>query len=142
LITNPDNPNAALERADAEAGARALGIEAVAVNVQNPQQIAGGCAELERQRVDGLFIATDPMLLDQRAQIIDFAKARSLPAIYFVKQFALAGGLLSYGPSIVWMYHQAGKYIGQILKGSRPSDMPVLQPTQFELVVNLKVAKS
>jgi putative ABC transport system substrate-binding protein len=142
LLMNPSNPNAALERTDAEAGAKALGIETVAVDVQNPQQIADACAELERQHVDGLFIATDPLLLDQRAQIIDFARTRALPAIYFVKQFSLAGGLLSYGPSITWMYHQAGKYIGQIVKGGRPSEMPVLQPTQFELVINMKAAMS
>jgi putative ABC transport system substrate-binding protein len=142
LLMNPTNPNATSEQTDAESGARAWGVEAVAAKAQTAQQIGAACGELERQGVDSLFVATDPILLDQRVQIVEFAIGRALPGTYFVRQFAVAGGLLSYGPSITWMYREAGKYIGQILKGSRPSEMPVLQPTQFELVINLKAAKS
>jgi putative ABC transport system substrate-binding protein len=142
LLMNPSNPNAATEQSDAEAGARALGIETVAVYAESPQQLAAACAELVRLGIDGLFGATDPMLLDRRDEIIEFANAHALPGSYFVRQYALAGGLLSYGPSITWMYHQAGRYVGQILKGARPAEMPVLQPTEFELVINLKTAKA
>jgi ABC-type uncharacterized transport system substrate-binding protein len=87
-----------------------------------------------------LITATDPILLDRREQIVSFAQRHKLPAMYFVRQFAAVGGLLSYGPSISWMYRQAGEYVAQILKGSEPSELPVLQPTQFELVINLKTA--
>jgi len=84
----------------------------------------------------------DPIILDRRAQIVALASRHKLPTMGFVHQFAAAGALLSYGPSISWMYRQAGDYVGQILKGAKPADMPVLQPTQFELVINLKTAKA
>jgi putative tryptophan/tyrosine transport system substrate-binding protein len=93
-----------------------------------------------RAKAEGLYGATDPILLDRREQFLSFAARERLPAVYFVRQFAAAGGLLSYGPSITWMYVQAGRYIGQILKGTQPAEMPVLQPTQFETVLNLKTA--
>jgi putative ABC transport system substrate-binding protein len=81
-------------------------------------------------------------LLDRREQIVSFAHRHRLPAAGFVRQFAAVGALLSYGPSISWMYRQAGEYVGKILKGSNPAEMPVLQPTQFEFVINLKTARS
>jgi putative ABC transport system substrate-binding protein len=111
LVMNPSNPTASAEQADAEDGARKLGLETIALKAGN-------------------------------AQIVAFAERHTLPAVYFVRQFAVAGGLLSYGPSISWMYRQAGLYIGQILKGANPADMPVMQPTQFEFVLNLKTAKA
>jgi putative tryptophan/tyrosine transport system substrate-binding protein len=140
LLMNPSNPNADAEREDAESGARTLRLETIAVNARNEKEIDAACEEMERQGADALIVATDPILLDRRQQIVAFAARRSLPAVYFVQQFAAAGGLLSYGPSITWMYRQAGIYVGQILKGSRPSEMPVMQPTRFELVINLKTA--
>jgi putative ABC transport system substrate-binding protein len=93
-------------------------------------------------KADALITGTDPILLDRREQIVSFVNRQNFPAVYFVRQFAAAGGLLSYGPSISWMYRQAGKYVGQILNGTRPAEMPVLQPTQFELVINLKTAQA
>ena len=95
-----------------------------------------------RRRADAFITATDPMLLDRREQIVSFADRHKLPAVGYVRQFAAAGALSSYGPSISWMYRQAGEYVGQILKGSNPAVMPVLQPTQFELVINLKTARA
>lgn len=140
LLMNPNNPNVNVEQADAEAGARKLGLETVAFNARNAVEMDAALEQLLRAKADALLTATDPIPLDRRAQIASFALRHKLPAVSFVRQFAAAGGLLSYGPSISWMYRQAGDYVGQILKGSNPAEMPVLQPTQFELVINLRTA--
>jgi putative ABC transport system substrate-binding protein len=142
LVMNPSNPTASAEQADAEDGARKLGLETIALKAGNAHEIDAAFEKLLEAKADAFFIATDPILLDRREQIVAFAERHTLPAVYFVRQFAVAGGLLSYGPSISWMYRQAGLYIGQILKGANPADMPVMQPTQFEFVLNLKTAKA
>jgi putative ABC transport system substrate-binding protein len=142
LLMNPTNLNFNVEQTDAEAGAKKLGLETVTLNARNAREIDAAFEQLLRAKADAFITATDPILLDRREQIVSFAHRQELPAVYYVRQFAAAGGLLSYGPSISWMYRQAGEYIGQILKGSNPAEMPVLQPTQFELVINLKTAKA
>jgi putative tryptophan/tyrosine transport system substrate-binding protein len=140
LLMNPTNPNVKVEEADAEAGAKKLGLETVTLNARNSPEIDAAFEQLLSAKADAFITATDPILLDRREQIVSFAQRHKLPAVYFVRQFAAVGGLLSYGPSISWMYRQAGEYVAQILKGSEPSELPVLQPTQFELVINLKTA--
>ena len=142
LLMNPSNPTATAEQQDAEAGARKLGHETVVLNAGSQREIDAAFEALLRAKADGFITATDPILLDRREQIVSFAQSHAMPAVYFVRQFATAGGLLSYGPSITWMYRQAGDYIGQILKGANPADMPVMQPTHFEFVLNLKTAKA
>jgi len=142
LLMNPTNPNAAAEQADAETGARSLGIETIAYNARNMEEIDGALEQSLHAKAGGFITATDPILLDRREQIISFAQKHSLPAVYFVRQFATAGGMLSYGPSITWMYVQAGVYVAQILKGANPAEMPILQPTTFGFVLNLKTAKA
>jgi len=138
LLMNPTNPNVDVERMDAEAGARRLGLETVTLNARNAREIDTAFERLLDAKADGIITATDPIPLDRREQIVAFANRHKLPVVGFVRQFAAVGGLLSYGPSISWMYRQAGDYVSQILKGARPAEMPVMQPTQFELVVNLK----
>jgi putative ABC transport system substrate-binding protein len=140
LLMNPTNPNFNIEQRDAEAGAKKLGLETVTLSARNAGEINVAFEQLLGAHADAFITATDPILLDRREQIVSFAHQHKLPAVYFVRQFAAVGGLLSYGPSISWMYRQAGEYVGQILKGSNPAEMPVLQPTQYELVVNLKTA--
>ena len=142
LLMNPSNPNAAAEQADAQAGAQKLGLDTLVFNASNAIEIDAAFDELVRAKADALLTATDPILLDRREQIVSLAGRHALPAVYFVRQFAAVGGLLSYGPSISWMYRQAGEYVGQILKGANPAEMPVMQPTHFEFVLNLKTAKS
>jgi ABC-type uncharacterized transport system substrate-binding protein len=141
LLMNPTNPNVDVERMDAEAGARKFGLETVTLNARNAREIDAAFEQLLGANADGIITATDPIPLDRRGQIVEFANRHKLPLMGFVRQFATAGALLSYGPSISWMYRQAGEYVGQILKGSNPAEMPVLQPTQYELVINLKTAK-
>ena len=140
LVMNPDNYTATPEQQEGLTAARALARDAVVVNARKPEEIATALAEALRLKADSYSIASDPLLLDRRAEIVAFGHANGLPGIGFVRQFATAGALLSYGPSIVWMYRQAGIYVGEILKGAKPADLPVLQPTGFEFVINLKTA--
>ena len=142
LLMNPTNPNVKIEEADAEAGAKKLGLETVTVNARNANEMEIALEQLLSTKAQALITGTDPILLDRREQIVSFALKHKLLAMGFVQQITAAGGLLSYGPSISWMYRQAGDYVGQILKGSNPAEMPVLQPTNFELVINLKTANA
>lgn len=142
LLMNPTNPNVKIEVADAEAGAKKLGLETITLEARNADEFKAAFEQLLSAKADGIISGTDPIVLDRREQIVSFAHQHKIPGVYFVRQFADVGGLLSYGPSISWMYRQAGDYVGQILKGAKPAEMPVLQPTQFELVINLKTAKA
>jgi putative ABC transport system substrate-binding protein len=140
LVMNPDNFTAMAEQQEGLAGARALNRDAVVVNARKPDEIAPALQEALRAKADSYLTASDPLILDRRAEIVAFGQTYGLPGIGFVRQFATAGALISYGPSITWMYHQAGLYVGEILKGARPAELPVMQPTGFELVINLKAA--
>jgi putative ABC transport system substrate-binding protein len=142
LLMNPDNPNAEAEQRDAQEAARILGHQTLVLNVRNKSDFDAVFETFIRARAGALFVATDPMLLSQRDVLVEFAARRRIPAIYFVREFVTAGGLLSYGASIRNMYREAGIYIGRILKGAKPADLPVLQPTLIEFVVNLKTAKT
>ena len=142
LLMNPTNPNVRVEEADAEAGARKLGLETIAIHARNANELETAFERMLSAKVQALITGTDPILLDRREQIVSFALRHKILAMGFVQQIAAAGALLSYGPSISWMYRQAGDYVGQVLKGANPADMPVLQPTHFELVINLKTAKA
>jgi ABC-type uncharacterized transport system substrate-binding protein len=141
LLMNPDNLTAPAEQQVAQDAARALGREAFIVNARNPGEINAALAEVLRLGGDAYVTASDPVILDQRGVILAFAQQHSMPGVGFVRQFAVRGALLSYGPSISWMYYQAGLYIGEILKGAKAAELPVMQPTQFETVINLKAAK-
>lgn len=142
LLMNPTNPNVKVEEADAEAGAKKLGLETITVNARNAGELETAFGQILSARADALITGTDPILLDRREAIAAFGLKHKVLAMGFVQQIAVAGALLSYGPSISWMYRQAGDYVGQILKGANPAEMPVLQPTHYELVINLKTAAS
>lgn len=142
LLMNPMNPNFKIEEADAESGARKLGLETITLNARNAGEMETALQQLLSAKAQALITASDPILLDRREQIASFALQHNVLVMGFVQQIAAAGGLLSYGPSISWMYRQAGDYVAQILKGSNPAEMPVLQPTLYELVINLKTAKA
>ncbi|MFO1315499.1 MAG: ABC transporter substrate-binding protein [Burkholderiales bacterium] len=141
LLVNPDNFNAAAEQADSEAGAARLGAQAMAFKARNAAEIDVAFAELVRAKADAVIGGTDPVLLDRREQIVALADRHHLPAVSFTRAFAVAGGLLTYGPNITWMYRQAGGYVAQILKGAKAAEMPVMQSTHFELVLNMKTAR-
>jgi putative ABC transport system substrate-binding protein len=135
---NPDNPSAATEQRDAEEAARILGQQSLVLNARNKDDFKSAFEKFIREGADAIFVATDPMLLSQRDEIATFAAQQRVPALHFERQYPLGGGLISYGTSVSGMYRQAGVYSGQILKGANPAEMPVMQPTKFELVINLR----
>lgn len=141
LLVNPDNFNAAAEQADSEAGAVKLGAQTLAFKARNAAEIDAAFAELVRAKADAVIGGTDPVLLDRREQIVALADLHGLPAVSFTRAFAVAGGLLTYGPNITWMYRQAGGYVARILKGAKAAELPVMQSTHFELVLNMRTAR-
>jgi putative ABC transport system substrate-binding protein len=126
---------------DSEAAARLLGIALQPVEVRNADDIAGALQGALKSRADALTTLPDPLIGGQRKQIIEFADKHRLPAIYPASEYVEDGGLMSYAPNFIDQFRRAGVYVDKILKGAKPADLPVQQPTKFELVLNLKTAK-
>ena len=124
------------------AASRAKGIEVVVLDIKSEQDIDAAFATIMRQRIGALVVQNDAFLNSRHDQIIALAARHALPAVYAYREHTLAGGLISYGTNVNEMYRSAGVYIGRVLKGAKPADLPVLQPTKFELVINLKTAKT
>jgi len=112
------------------------------LNASTPHELDAAFATLNRQRPDALLIGADPFLYVQRQNIVAQVARSSLVAVYPIREFVEAGGLVSYGANIANSFRQAGIYVGRILNGAKPVDLPVVQPTRFELVINLKTAKA
>ena len=122
--------------------ASAKGIRLHIVHASAKDEFEPAFASLAGLKADALIVGTDPFFNSQREQIVTLASRYAVPAIYEWKEFATAGGLISYGASLTSMYRQAGVYVGKVLKGTKPADLPIQQPTNFELVINLKAAKA
>jgi putative ABC transport system substrate-binding protein len=142
VLVNPSNPVSAPEARDVQARAAAHGLEVHILNAVGEADFEPAFATMAARRIEGLLVANDPFLVDLRERLVRMAAERAVPAVYFSREFAEAGGLMSYGASIGDGYHKVGLYAGQILKGARPAEMPVQQPTRFELVLNLRAAKA
>jgi putative tryptophan/tyrosine transport system substrate-binding protein len=142
LVVNPDYPEASLQVRDLTEAAGLLGLKISEANANTESGVDAAIASLARQGVGGLLLANDPFLSSRRAQILALAERYALPASYSLREDVEAGGLVSYGTSLPEQFHQAGLYVGRILKGERPADLPVMQPTKFDLVINLKTAKA
>ncbi len=142
LLMNPDNLNYDVDVKAAHEAARGMDRQTVIVLAKNPGEIDAAFDTIAQRRANAVVVASDPMFLGQRDKLAALAARYSLPVVAWTREFAAAGLLLSYGTSIVWMYREAGIYAGRILKGTKPSELPVIQPTNFELVVNLKTAKA
>ena len=142
MLVNPANPNAQGDIAEVQDAARTLGLASHVGNAGRESEIDTAFDALRQQGAGALIVLPDPYFLDRRNQIVALAARHSMPAIYFVREFAAAGGLMSYSASLTEAYGLAGSYTGRILKGEKPADLPVVQPTKFELVINLKTAKA
>jgi putative ABC transport system substrate-binding protein len=142
ILVNPTNAGAAPLLANVTDAARSFNISLVTAEVTRPEDFPKAFTLLRSARPDGLLVMVEPLIFVNRAQVIDFAASARLPASYDVGDFARAGGLISYGPVLIEHYAMAAGYVDKILKGAKPGDLPVQQPTKFELVVNLKTAKA
>jgi putative ABC transport system substrate-binding protein len=142
LLANPKNPNFEGNTKDVKEGARAFRREVQVFQASTTDEIDAAFAAMTEQKIPAILVNTDPFYLSQRHRLAALAARYALPAIYSLREHVVAGGLISYGTSIIGAYRQVGAYAGRILKGEKPADMPVMQPSQFELVINLKTAKA
>jgi putative tryptophan/tyrosine transport system substrate-binding protein len=142
VLSNPKNPNAEDHLDDIKTAARAMGQQLDVLQASNESEIDSAFAALAQRRDNALMLADDPFFSVRRDQIVALAARYRVPTSYYAREFAVAGGLMSYGSSSAANYRQAGTYVGRILSGVKASELPVLQPTKFELVFNLKVAKA
>ena len=142
VLLNPSNPDADLQRRDIQAAATAIGQDLRTFDVGNESDIETAFAALVRQRADALLVGSDVFLTNRREQIVALAARYAVSTIYSFRSFAESGGLMSYSTNLVEVYRQVGFYVGRILKGEKPANLPIVQPTKFELVINLKTAKA
>jgi putative tryptophan/tyrosine transport system substrate-binding protein len=142
FLINPNDPNAESDTREAQGAAHTLGQKLIVVKASTESDLDVAFATLVQQRVAALFVDTDPFLTDQRTKIVALAARHALPFVSQLREFATAGGLATYGTSITDANRQLGVYTGRVLKGTKPADLPVLQSTKFELIINLKTAKA
>lgn len=142
VLLNPNFPPAVSQLAALENAAQTIGQRIAVFRASSDAELDSSFASLVQQQVDAVLVAADPYFDTQRDRIIALVAQNKLPTVYQFREYAVAGGLMSYGPRITDSYRQAGVYTGQILKGTKPGDLPVFQPTKFEFVINLKTAKA
>jgi putative ABC transport system substrate-binding protein len=142
VLVNPSAPYTGPFLAEREGIARELGLRIRVVEARVPGDLEAAFAGMGRERDEALMVLTDVMFISERRAIVELAMRRRLPAMYFDRQFVDAGGLLFYGASLTHLYRRAAVYVDKVLKGVRPSDLPIEQPTTFELIVNLRAARA
>jgi putative ABC transport system substrate-binding protein len=140
-LANPINPNAEPQLRDLRAAARTLGLQLVTVGASNDAEIDSVFPTLPQRQIGALIVTADGYLISRQDQLVALANRYAIPTIYPLRQYAEAGGLMSYGANLPEAFRQCGIYVGKILKGAKPADLPVLQPSIYELVINLKTAK-
>jgi putative ABC transport system substrate-binding protein len=142
VLVNPANAtNTETTLRDVEPAARTMGLQIQVLNASTSREIDAAFATIARERPDALFVGNDAFFNARRVQLVLLAGRHGLPAIYWDREFAEAGGLMTYGSNIVDVYRQVGDYAGRILKGAKPADLPVVQSSKFELVINAQTAR-
>jgi putative tryptophan/tyrosine transport system substrate-binding protein len=141
-LMNPNHPSGEIEMRAAETAARSLGKKMSVFKASNEADLDATFANMVQQKVGALVVASDPFFWSRRGKVVSLAARYGLPAIYYLPEFSRAGGLMAYGNNLPDVYRLVGVYVGRILKGERPADLPVEQPTKFKMVINLKTAKS
>jgi putative tryptophan/tyrosine transport system substrate-binding protein len=141
VLVNPANAQTETTLRDVEAAARPIGLQIQIVKASTSREIDVAFAALVRDRVDALFVPPDPLFISRRIQIVQLAARHAVPTTYPVRDFAEAGGLMSYGTNTADAWRQTGVYTGRVLKGAKPAELPVLQPTKFELIINAQTAR-
>ena len=142
ILVNPDNPNGQSYASELEPVARAAGQRVLVLSARNDHDLDAAFATLVQNRADAVVVAPDPFLDSKPDRVVALTARHAIPAIYQWREFVVAGGLISYGTSLTDAHRQQGVYVGGILKGIKPADLPVIQPTRFELVINLKTART
>jgi putative ABC transport system substrate-binding protein len=142
VLVNPNRPGVETNSMELEAAAYKVGRQLVFQNGGTEHPLEAAFQKLAEQKIDALVVTADPFFNFRRPQVVALAARYNMPAIYQWREFVADGGLMSYGPSIGDAYHHAGVYAGRILKGAKPADLPVTQPTRFELVINQRAAKA
>jgi putative ABC transport system substrate-binding protein len=142
VLVNPNDPNAASYTRDVEAAARTFGLQVRVVHAGTEGDFDTALAALVNAGANALVVTTNALFINRREKIVALAARYTVPAIYDRREYAAAGGLMSYGASIIDQYRQSGVYIGKILRGAKPADLPAMQPTKFEFVINLKTANT
>jgi len=142
MLANPTTPDAAQEVRLVQATAQAAGLQLRILNVSSLSNIESAFASFVEQRPDVVMVGVDPFMFSKRNEIIAFVMRSGIPAVFPFREYSEVGGLISYGTDIVSAYRQGGNYVGRILKGEKPADLPVQQSTKFELIINLKTAKA
>ena len=141
IMANVANPQAALEMGEVQAAARRLGLEITPLAIRRAEDIATGFTAI-KSKAGAFYVVQDVLVVANRTQIITFALSKGLPMIISARDFVQAGALLSYGPSYPALFRRAAEYVDRILRGTKPGDLPVEQPTKFDLVINLTTAKA
>jgi putative ABC transport system substrate-binding protein len=142
VLVNPTHPAAKVELREGERVARLLRLQVQAFEARDPTQLASALAEMAQQRAYALLPVSDRLFVTERKTIAEFAARHRVPVIHFATEFVADGGLMAYGPNITALYRRAATLVDKILKGAKPGDLPVEQPTKFELAINLKTAKA
>jgi putative ABC transport system substrate-binding protein len=142
VLLNPKYPDADVQLKDVQEATREIGQRTLMLTATTDAEIDSAFAALAQQRVGALMVGADPFFDVRRERIVALARRHDVPAIYHLREYVVAGGLLSYGASVADSYRQVGIYTGRILQGIKPADLPVMRPTRFELVINLKTAKA